>query len=152
MSWCMKSLYTSGLAYTTWKCKCHIVFAPKFRRQEIYGKIKQYIGWLLRKLAKGKEVEIIAAKACKDYIHMYVSLLPKMSVLKFAGYLKGKSTLIIFERHGNLKYKYSNRIFWYRGYYVRTVGNNNEAVHRYVENQLKENIVTDNNKRIWRHF
>lgn len=148
----MKNPCTSSLAHTTCECKYHIVFASKFRRQEIYGKIKRDIGVILRKLAKRKEVEIIAAKACKDYIHMYVSLLPKMSVLKFAGYLKGKSTLIIFERHGNLKYKYSNRIFWYRGYYVRTVGNNNEAVHRYVENQLKENIVTDNNKRIWRHF
>lgn len=87
------------------------VFAPKFRRQEIYRKIKQDIGVILRELAKRKEVEILVAEACKEHIHMYVSLRPKMSVSGFVGYLKGKSTLIIFERHGNPKYKYSNRIF-----------------------------------------
>ena len=98
---------------------------------------------ILRELAKRKEVEIIVAEACKDHIHMYVSLPPKMSVSGFVGYLKGKSTLIIFERHGNLKYKYGNRTYWRRGYYVSTVGNNKEAVCRYVENQLKEDMMTE---------
>ena len=98
---------------------------------------------ILRKLAKRKEVEIIVAEACKDHIHMYVSLPPKMSVSGFVGYLKGKSTLIIFERHGNLKYKYGNRTYWCRVYYVSTVGNNKEAVCRYVENQLKEDMMTE---------
>ena len=120
----MKSSYTDSLAHTTWECKYHIVFAPKFRRHEIYGRLKQEIGAILRELCRRKDVEIIEAEACPDHIHMYVSLPPKLSVSSFMGYLKGKSTLIIFERHGNLRYKYGNRVFWCRGYYVSTVGNN----------------------------
>jgi len=139
----MKSPYTNSLAHTTWECKYHIVFAPKFRRKDIYGKLKQEIGTILRELCRRKEVEIIAAEACPDHIHMYVSIPPKMSVSSFMGYLKGKSTLIIFERHANLKYKYGNRNFWCRGFYVSTVGNNKAAVQRYVENQLKEDMMTD---------
>ncbi len=139
----MKSPYTDSLSHTTWECKYHIVFAPKFRRQEIYGKLKIEIGTILRELCRRKDVEIIEAEACPDHIHMYVSMPPKLSVSSFMGYLKGKSTLIIFERHGNLKYKYGNRVFWCRGYYVSTVGNNKKAVEMYVKNQLQEDMMTD---------
>ena len=139
----MKSSYTDSLAHTTWECKYHIVFAPKFRRHEIYGMLKQEIGAILRELCRRKDVEIIEAEACPDHIHMYVSLPPKLSVSSFMGYLKGKSTLIIFERHGNLRYKYGNRVFWCRRYYVCTVGNNKKAVEMYVKNQLEEDKMTD---------
>ena len=139
----MKSPYTESLTHTTYECKYHIVFAPKFRRKEIYGKLKQEIGMILRELCKKKDVEILKAEACPDHIHMYVSIPPKTSISRFMGYLKGKSTLIIFERHGSLKYKYGNRVFWCQEYFVSTVGNNKEAVARYVENQLKEDMMTD---------
>ena len=139
----MKNTYTESLSHTTYECKYHVVFAPKFRRQEIYGNLKMEIGAILRELCRRKGVEIIAAEACPDHIHMYISIPPKVSVSSFLGYLKGKSTLIIFERHSNLKYKYGNRVFWCRGYYVSTVGNNKEAVYRYVENQLKEDMMSD---------
>ena len=139
----MKSSYTESLAHTTWECKYHIVFAPKFRRKEIYGTLKREIGMILRELCRRKEVEIIEAEACLDHIHMYVSEPPKLSISSFVGYLKGKSTLIIFERHANLKYKYGNRVFLCRGYYVSTVGNNKTAVASYVANLLKEDMMTD---------
>ena len=139
----MKSPYTDSLAHTICKCKYHIVFAPKFRRKDIYGKLKQEIGLILRELWRRKEVEIINVEACPDHIHMYVSILPKLSISSFMGYLKGKSTLIIFERHANLKYKYNNRAFLCRGYYVSTVENNKTAVYRYVGNQLKEDMMSD---------
>ena len=119
----MKSPYTDSLAHTTYECKYHIVFALKYRRKEIYGHLRTEIGMILRELSNWKDVEIINAEACPDHIHMYVSIPPKLSVLLFMGYLKGKSTLIIFERYANLKYKYGNRVFWCRGYYVSTVGN-----------------------------
>ena len=102
---------TNSLAHTTWECKYHIVFAPKFRRKEIYGKLKSEIGLIIRELCRRKEVVIIEAEACADHIHMLVSIPPKMSVSSFVGYLKGKTTLILFERHANLKYKYGNRTF-----------------------------------------
>lgn len=141
---CMKNNpYTDSLAHTTWECKYHVVFAPKFRRKEIYGTLKQELGLILRELCRRKEVEIIEAEACPDHIHMYISVPPKLAISSFIGYLKGKSTLIIFERHANLKYKYGNRTFWCRGYYVSTVGNNKTAVERYVANQLKEDMVSD---------
>ena len=111
----------SSLAHSKWNCKYHIVFAPKYRRQEIYGKIKTDIGQILRKLCDVKKVEIIEANACPDHIHMLVKIPPNISVAQFMGYLKGKSTLMIFDRHANLKYKYGNRHFWCRGYYVDTV-------------------------------
>ena len=107
----MKSPYTDSLAHTTWECKYHIVFAPKYRRKEIYGKLRQEIGMILRELCRRKEVEIISAEACADHIHMCVSIPPKLCISSFMGYLKGKSTLIIFERHSNLKYKYGKREF-----------------------------------------
>jgi putative transposase len=132
-----------SLSHTRWDCKYHIVFAVKFRRKAIYGKIKADIGKILRELCDHKDVEIINAEACPDHIHMLVSIPPKMSVSSFMGYLKGKSTLMIFERHGNLKYKYGNRHFWCKGYYVSTVGRNKTAIAKYIENQLKEDMISD---------
>ncbi|MCG4572963.1 IS200/IS605 family transposase, partial [Clostridium cochlearium] len=111
----------NSLAHTKWRCKYHIVFAPKYRRKEIYGDKKKEIGKILRMLCEWKGVEIIEANACKDHIHMLVSIPPKISVSGFVGFLKGKSSLMIFEKFANLKYKYGNRHFWCRGYYVDTV-------------------------------
>ena len=133
----------NSLAHTTWNCKYHIVFAPKYRRQIIYGKIKADIGIILRKLCEYKGVEIIEANACPDHIHMLVSIPSKMSVSQFMGYLKGKSALMIFDRHANLKYKYGNRQFWCKGYYVDTVGRNKKAIQEYIKNQLKEDLEYD---------
>ena len=129
---------TNSLAHSKWNCKYHIVFAPKYRRQVIYGKIKQDIGMMLRKLCEYKGVEIIEAEACKDHIHMLVSIPPKYSVSQIMGYLKGKSSLMIFEKYANMKYKYGNRHFWCRGYYVDTVGRNKKAIEQYIRNQLQE--------------
>ena len=133
----------NSLAHSKWNCKYHIVFAPKYRRLAIYGKIKVDIGKILRKSCKQKGVEIIEANACKDHIHMLVSIPPKLSVASFMGYLKGKSSLMIFDRHANLKYKYGNRKFWCRGYYVNTVGRNKKAIEEYIKNQLREDIIED---------
>ena len=134
---------TNSLSHTKWNCKYHIVFCPKYRRQEIYGKIKEDVGKILRKLCEAKGVEIIEAEACPDHIHMLVSIPPHLSVAQFMGYLKGKSSLMIFDRHANLKYKYGNRHFWCRGYYVDTVGRNEKKIAEYVRNQLQEDIVAD---------
>jgi len=131
-------LDTESLAHTKWNCKYHIVFAPKYRRQIIYGKIKQDIGMMLRKLCENKGIEIIEAEACKDHIHMLVSIPPKYSVSQIMGYLKGKSSLMIFEKYANMKYKYGNRHFWCRGYYVDTVGRNKKAIEQYIRNQLEQ--------------
>ena len=136
-------LDTNSLAHTQWECKYHIVFAPKYRRQIIYGKIKQDIGQMIRKLCEYKGVEIIEAEACKDHIHMLVAIPPKCSVSQFMGYLKGKSSLMIFEKYANLKYKYGNRHFWCRGYYVSTVGKNKKAIAEYIRNQLQEDYADD---------
>lgn len=131
------------LAHTKWNCKYHIVFAPKYRRRVIYGKIKVDIGKILRKLCEQKGVEIIEANLCSDHIHMLVSIPPKISVSSFVGYLKGKSSLMIFDRHANLKYRYGNRKFWCKGYYVDTVGRNKKAIQKYIKNQLQEDIAND---------
>ena len=136
-------LDTNSLAHTQWECIYHIVLAPKYRRQIIYGKIKQDIGQMIRKLCEYKGVEIIEAEACKDHIHMLVSIPPKYSVAQFMGYLKGKSSLMIFEKYANLKYKYGNRHFWCRGYYVSTVGKNKKAIAEYIRNQLQEDYADD---------
>ena len=136
-------LDTNSLAHTKWECKYHIVFAPKYRRQIIYGKIKLDIGQMLRKLCEYKGIEIIEAEACKDHIHMLVSIPPKYSVAQIMGYLKGKSSLMIFEKYANLKYKYGNRHFWCRGYYVSTVGANKKAIQEYIRNQLQEDYSDD---------
>lgn len=109
-----------SLSHTKWNCKYHLVFAPKYRRQAIYGKVKEDIGRMLRKLCEYKEVEILEAEACPDHIHMLVTIPPKYSVAQIVGYLKGKSSLMIFEKYANMKYKYGNRHFWCRGYYVDT--------------------------------
>ena len=130
-----------SLAHSKWNCKYHIVFAQKYRRQVIYGKIKSDIGVILRKLCEYKGVEIIEANACKDYIHMLVSIPPKLSVAGFMGYLKGKSSLMIFDRHANMKYKYGNRTFWCRGYYVDTVGRNKKVIEEYIKNQIQEDLA-----------
>jgi len=136
-------LDTNSLAHTKWECKYHIVFAPKYRRQIIYGKIKADIGQMLRKLCEYKGIEIIEAEACKDHIHMLVSIPPKYSIAQIMGYLKGKSSLMIFEKYANLKYKYGNRHFWCRGYYVSTVGANKKAIQEYIRNQLQEDYSED---------
>lgn len=136
-------LDTDSLSHTRWNCKYHIVFAPKYRRQVIYGKIKKDIGLMLRKLCEYKQVEILEAEACRDHIHMLVSIPPKYSVSQIMGYLKGKSSLMIFEKYANMKYKYGNRHFWCRGYYVDTVGRNKKAIEQYIRNQLQEDISTE---------
>ena len=133
----------NSLSHTTWNCKYHIVFAPKFRRKVIFGELKQDIANILSMLCKRKEVHIVEAEICPDHVHMLVEIPPKMSVSDFVGYLKGKSTLMIFERHANLKYKYSNRHFWCRGYYVDTVGKNAKKIQEYIQNQLKEDLEYD---------
>ncbi len=134
---------TLSLAHTSWKCQYHIVFAPKYRRKVIYGKLRAEIGKILRELCERKHVGIIEAHAMPDHIHMLVSIPPNMRVSDFMGYLKGKSTMIIFERFSNLKYKYGNRHFWCRGYYVSTVGGNKNAIARYIQDQEKEDMMYD---------
>ena len=134
---------TNSLAHTTWNCKYHLVFAPKFRRQVIYGKIKADVGKILRELCERKEIRIIEAECCPDHVHMLVEIPPKYSVSEIMGYLKGKSSLMIFDRHANLKYKYGNRHFWCMGYYVSTVGRNRRAIEQYIRNQLQEDYTDD---------
>jgi len=132
-----------SLSHTSWNCKYHIVFAPKYRRQVIYGKIRTDIGKILRMLCQRKEIEILEAELCKDHVHMLVRIPPKYSVSSIVGYLKGKSSLMIFDRHANLKYKYGNRHFWCRGYYVDTVGKNTKKIQEYIRTQLQEDIAAD---------
>ena len=127
----------SSIAHTAWNCKYHIVFAPKYRRQVIYGKIKSDIWQIIRKLCEWKGVENIEAEACPDHIHLLVSIPPRISVSSFMGYLKGKSSLMIFDKHANLKYRYGNREFWCRGYYVDTVGKNKKAIAEYILDQCQ---------------
>lgn len=123
----------NSLAHTKWNCKYHIVFAPKYRRQEIYGKIRVEIGKILMLLCQRKDIEIIEAECCKDHIPMLVRIPPKYSVSQIVGYLKGKSSLMIFDKFANLKYKYGNRHFWCRGYYVDTVGKNTKKIKEYID-------------------
>ena len=132
-----------SLSHTRWKCQYHIVLVAKYRRKIIYGKLRKDIGKILRQLCDYKHVEIIEAHAMPDHIHMLVSIPPKLAVADFMGYLKGKSTLIIFERHANMKYKYGRRVFWCKGYYVSTVGANKKAVQEYIKNQETEDIMMD---------
>ena len=131
------------LSHTTWKCKYHIVFAPKYRRQVVYKQIKKDIGKILRQLCDLKKVEILEAEACPDHIHMLVSIPPNLRVSQFMGYLKGKSSLMIFDRHANLKYKYGNRHFWCRGYYVNTAGADTRAIKAYIQKQLAEDQAVE---------
>ena len=130
-------------AHSSYRCEYHIVFAPKYRRKVIYGEIKADIGVILRKLCNELKVEILEAEACPDHIHMLVSIPPYMSIAQFVGTLKSKSALMIFDRHANLKYKYGNRSFWCRGYYVDTVGKNEKMIREYIRNQLEEDLAAD---------
>ena len=130
-------------SHSKYRCQYHIVFAPKYRRKEIYGKIKKDIGEILRKLCEQKDVVIIEAEACPDHIHMLVSIPPHISIAQFMGFLKGKSTLMIFDRHAHLKYKYGSKSFWCRGYYVDTVGRNKKAIAEYIKNQLAEDYMAE---------
>lgn len=132
-----------SLSHTTWRCQYHVVFAPKYRRMVIYGQIKKDIGQILRKLCEQKDIEIIEAEACPDHIHMLISFSPKYSISYVMGYLKGKSSLMIFDRHANLKYKYGNRHFWARGYFVDTVGKNKKKIQEYIKNQLQQDQIAD---------
>lgn len=133
----------NSLSHTKWNCKYHIVFCPKYRRQVIYGKLRAEIGKILRQLCAYKGVEIIEAEACSDHIHMLVSIPPKISVSSFMGYLKGKSSLMIFDKFANLKYKYGNRRFWCEGYYVDSVGRNKKVIEQYIRHQVDDDIAQD---------
>ena len=130
-------------AHSSYRCEYHIVFAPKYRRKVIYKELRKDIGEILRKLCNEMKVEIIEAEACPDHIHMLVSVPPYMSIAQFAGTLKSKSALMIFDRHANLKYKYGNRHFWCRGYFVDTVGKNEKAIKNYIRNQLEDDVAKD---------
>ena len=130
-------------AHTKYRCQYHIVFAPKYRRKEIYGQLKRDIGEIIRKLCEQKDVVIIEAEACPDHIHMLVSIPPHISIAQFMGFLKGKSTLMIFDRHAHLKYKYGSRSFWCRGYYVDTVGRNKKAIAEYIKKQLEDDYMAE---------
>ena len=132
-----------SLSHSKWRCKYHIVFAPKYRRQIIYKQLRVDIGKILRELSERKGVEIIEAECCPDHIHMHVRIPPHMSVSEYMGYLKSKSSLMIFDRHANLKYKYGNRHFWCRGYYVDTVGKYEGVIKEYIKKQLQDDIMTD---------
>lgn len=134
----MKNNDIHSLSHTKWNCKYHIVFAPKYRRKVFYGEKRAEIGKILRELCNWKKVNIINAEVCPDPVHMLVEIPPKYSVSSFMGFLKGKSSIMIYEKWGNMKYKYRNREFWCRGYYVDTVGKNTKAIDAYISNQLKE--------------
>ena len=133
----------NSLAHTTWNCKYHIVFAPKYRRKILLQEYRVEMGKILRELCDWKGIKIIEAEICPDHVHMFVEIPPKMSVSSFMGYLKGKSALMIFDRHANLKYKFGNRHFWSEGYYVSTVGLNEATIKKYIQDQEKYDIMQD---------
>ena len=133
----------NSLSHTSWNCKYHIVFAPKYRRKVFYGQKRREIGKILRTLCEWKKVNIIEAEVCRDHIHMLVEIPPKESVSGFMGYLKGKSSLMIYEQFPELKYKYRNRGFWCRGYYVDTVGKNAKKIEEYIKKQLEEDKANE---------
>ncbi len=133
----------NSLSHTKWNCKYHVVFAPKYRRKVIYGKLRSEIGKILRELCERKGIEIIEASCCVDHVHMLIKVPPKYSISQVMGYLKGKSSLIIFDRFANLKYKYGNRHFWCRGYYVDTAGKNDKKIKEYIQNQIYEDKIHD---------
>ena len=132
-----------SLSHSKWNCKSHIVFAPKYRRKVFYGEKRVAIGKILRQLCEWKGVEIVEGEVCPDHIHMLVCIPPKMSVSGFMGYLKGKSSLLIFQKYGNMKFAYRNREFWCKGYYVDTVGKNTKAIKEYIAGQLKRDKEAD---------
>jgi len=133
----------STLSHTKWNCLYHIIFAPKYRRKAIYGRLRRDIGRYLRKLCAYKGVEIVEANACPDHIHMLVKIPPKMAISSFMGYLKGKCSMMIFEEHANLKYQYGNRHFWAEGYYVSTVGLNKQTIKKYIKEQELDDQLKD---------
>ena len=133
----------SSLSHTKWDCQYHIVFTPKYRRKAIYHKLRGDIGKYLRRLCDYKGMEIVEATACSDHIHMLVKIPLKISISSFMGYLKGKSSLMIFEEHANLKYNYGNRHFWAEGYFVSTVGMNKNTIKKYIQNQELEDQIKD---------
>ena len=133
---------THSLSHTKWNCKYHVVFAPKYRRKVFYEEKRLEVGGILRQLCQWKGVNIIEAEVCVDHVQMLLEIPPKMSVSSFMGYLKGKSSLMIFEKWGNMRYKYRNREFWCRGYYVDTVGKDTKKIQTYIQNQLKEDELT----------
>jgi len=133
----------NSLAHSKWNCKYHIVFAPKYRRLVFYGKYKEAIGKILRQLCEWKGVKVLEAEACPDHIHMLVEIPPKYAVSSFMGYLKGKSSTMLYEQFGELKYKYRNREFWCKGYYVDTIGKNESRIAEYIKTQLEEDKLGD---------
>ena len=134
---------TNSLAHTKWNCKYHIVFAPKYRRKVFYAEKREDIREIIRTLCQWKGVEIIEGEVCPDHIHLLLSIPPKLSVCGFMGYLKGKSSLMIFQKYGNMKFAYRNREFWCKGYYVDTVGKNTKAITEYIADQLKRDKEAD---------
>ena len=134
---------TNSLAHTTWNCKYHVVFAPKYRRKVFFGQKRKEIGAILRSLCEWKQVEIIEAEVCPDHIHMLIKIPPKLSVASFVGFLKGKSSILIYQKFANMKFKYRNREFWCRGYYVDTAGKNDIKIKEYIANQLKEDKLME---------
>ena len=132
-----------SLSHTTWRCQYHVVFAPKYQRMVIYGQIKKGYRADTAPVVRTKGIEIIEAEACPDHIHMLISFPPKYSISYVMGYLKGKNSLMIFDRHANLKYKYGNRHFWARGYFVDTVGKNKKKIQEYIKNQLQQDQIAD---------
>ena len=140
---CSIHMDSNSLSHTKWNCKYHIVFAPKYRRKVFFGQKRFEIGGIIRELCRWKGVELLSAEACPDHIHILVAIPPKMSVSSFMGFLKGKSSLMIYEKWGNMKFKYRNRQFWCRGYYVDTVGKNEKKIAEYISNQLKQDEMSE---------
>ena len=132
-----------SLSHTKWECKYHIVFAPKYRRKVFFGQMRYEIGKIIRELCRWKGVNLLEAEACPDHIHILVEIPPKFSISNFIGFLKGKSSLMIYEKWGNMKYKYRNRQFWCRGYYVSTVGKNEKKIAEYIKQQLSEDHMAE---------
>lgn len=133
----------NSLSHSRWNCKYHIVFAPKYRRKVFYQEKREAVGKILRQLCEWKGVNIVQAEVCPDHVHMLVEIPPKMTVSGFMGFLKGKSSIMIYQKWGNMKYKYRNRSFWCRGYYVDTAGKNDKVIEAYIKNQLKEDELSE---------
>ena len=132
-----------SLAHTKWNCKYHIVFAPKYRRKEFYGSKRLEIGKMIRDLCKWKEVNLIEGEVCPDHVHILVEIPPKLSISSFMGFLKGKTSIMIYQKYGNMKFKYRNRNFWCRGYYVDTAGKDSKKIQKYIQDQLKEDQLSE---------
>lgn len=139
----MKQVDIHSLSHTQWECKYHIVFAPKYRRKVFYGQKRYEIGQILRELCKWKGVNMLEGEACPDHIHILLEIPPKISISSFMEFLKGESSLMIYEKWGNMKFKYRNRRFWCRGYYVSTVGKNEGKIRKYIQNQLEEDEMSE---------